>query len=421
MRKSKRIQVQELSDRYRRCAGIDVHKQRLSVCVIGAGEPEAAEAEVREFGTVTQELLRLSQWLRDSGVEMVAMESTGVYWKPVYQVLESEGVPALLANARSVKNVPGKKTDTADCVWLATLLRKGLVRASLVPPAPVRALRDLCRSRRSLVRDRTRVAQRIEKVLEEGNIKLTSVASEVMGVSAQAMMRRLADGDPDPAELAELALGRLRGKLPELRLALAGRLLEHQRFLLGELLEQYEYLSGKIARFEKEIEARLAPFEQATGLVAEMPGFDRLSAATLLAELGFDMKPFPTAEDLCSWAAVCPGNRVTAGKRLSGKTRPGNRWLRSALMQNACAATRRKDSYYAALYQRLRRRMDGKCAMMAVGHAQLGAIWHMVTRNERHRDLGADYFDRLHHEQLKKAALKNLARLGYQVTLQPAA
>ena len=324
MRKGKRVRIEQLEDRYQSCAGIDVHKQSLSVCVIAPGDATTVEAEVRQYGTTTRELLRLSAWLLECGVEATVLESTGVYWKPVWQVLEGEGLEVILANAKAVKNFPGKKTDTEDSVWLATLLRKGLVRANLIPSAEVRALRELCRSRVSLVRDRTRVVQRIDKVLQEANIKLSSVVSDVMGVSAQQMMRRMAAGDTDAARLADLALGRLRSKIPELVPALEGRFVEHQRFLLTELLEQYDYLTAKIGRFEKEAEARLDPFEAQLGRVMEMPGFDRLSAAMVLAEIGFDITAFPSAGHLCSWATVCPGNRETGGKRLSGKTRKGN-------------------------------------------------------------------------------------------------
>lgn len=421
MRQGKRVRIEQLEDRYQSCAGIDVHKQSLSVCVIAPGDAATVEAEVRQYGATTRELLRLSAWLLECGVEATVLESTGVYWKPVWQVLESEGLEVILANAKAVKNFPGKKTDTEDSVWLATLLRKGLVRASLIPSAEVRALRELCRSRVSLVRDRTRVVQRIDKVLQEANIKLSSVVSDVMGVSGQQMMRRMAAGDTDAARLADLALGRLRSKIPELVPALEGRFVEHQRFLLTELLEQYDYLTAKIERFEKEVEARLDPFEAQLGRVVEMPGFDRLSAAMVLAEIGFDITAFPSAGHLCSWAAMCPGNRETGGKRLSGKTRQGNRWLRGVLTQCAWAAVHTRDSYYGALYRRLVPRLGKQAALVAVAHSLLGVIWHLLSNKTSYSDLGADYFERQYAERQRKTALRKLERLGYKVTLEPAA
>ena len=417
----RKIQIQELKDVVERCAGIDVHKKTVSVCVIRGEGSQPAEGEVRQYGTTTRELQDLSNWLKQREVRHIVMESTGVYWKPVWQILESAGFHLLLANAKAVRNMPGKKTDTADCVWLATLLRKGLIQPSFIPPAEIRALRDLCRGRTTLVRERTRMVQRIEKLLEEGNIKLDCVISDLMGVSGRKMLEELAAGETDAEQLAELALGRMRPKIPQLVLALEGHLRPHQIFLLKQWLAHFDELSSRIEKFEQEIEVYVLPFEPVLGALDAAPGVDRLSGATILSEIGVDMRAFPTAAQFCSWATLCPGNQESGGKRGSGRTRKGNRWLRGIMTQSAWAATHVKDSYYRAQYKRLAPRIGKQRALVAVAHSMLTAIWFMLAHNREYAELGADFFDRQNVEGQKRAAVKRLQRLGFTVTLQRAA
>lgn len=419
-RRTNKVDINALVDLYERCAGIDVHKETVTVCVIRPGTDGSAQGEMATYGTTTRELRQLSQWLQECGVTHAVMESTGVYWRPVWQILETGGFRLFLANAKQVRNMPGRKTDQADAVWLATLLRKGLIKGSFIAPPQIRALRDLCRSRASLVHDRTRVVQRIEKVLEEANIKLDTVASDLMGVGPRMMLEELIQGETDTTKIAELALGRMRSKIPQLVGALEGYFRPHQTFLLKQLLSQFDDLYRRIERFEQQIEEYSRPFDKQVARLDSVPGIDRLSAAAILSETGVDMDPFPTPQQFCRWATIAPGNNKTAGKQRSGKIGRGNRWLRGSLTQCAWAATHDKNSYFAAQYHRLLHRGKRR-ALVGVGHSMIAAIWHMLRRDVEYRELGADYFEKQNLEGLKKTYLKKLERLGFKVSLEPVA
>jgi len=419
-RRTNKVDINALVDLYERCAGIDVHKETVTVCVIRPGTDGSAQGEMATYGTTTRELRQLSQWLQECGVTHAVMESTGVYWRPVWQILETGGFRLFLANAKQVRNMPGRKTDQADAVWLATLLRKGLIKGSFIAPPQIRALRDLCRSRASLVHDRTRVVQRIEKVLEEANIKLDTVASDLMGVGPRMMLEELIQGETDTTKIAELALGRMRSKIPQLVGALEGYFRPHQTFLLKQLLSQFDDLCRRIERFEQQIEEYSRPFDKQVARLDSVPGIDRLSAAAILSETGVDMDPFPTPQQFCRWATIAPGNNKTAGKQRSGKIGRGNRWLRGSLTQCAWAATHDKNSSFAAQYRRLLHRGKGR-ALVGVGHSMIAAIWHMLRRDVEYRELGADYFEKQNLEGLKKTYLKKLERLGFKVSLEPVA
>lgn len=329
---------------YRCCAGLDVHKETVTACVRRVDSASRINKEVRTFGTTTAQLLRLLDWLKSEGVEAVAMEATGVFWKPIWNILEGD-LELLLANARHIKNVPGRKTDVKDSEWIAELLQHGLLRASFVPERPQRELRELTRHRSQLVSEQTRVANRIHKTLEDANIKLDTVATDVLGVSGRQMIRALIGGHNDPDGLAELARGRLRNKMPELREALRGHLTAHHRFMLAQLTDHLDYLDRQIAEFSKRIEELMVPFEAAVRRITTIPGVGVRTAQNILSEIGTDMSRFPTAQHLASWTAVCPGNRESAGKRQSGRTNHGNRWLRVALTQAAWAASHSRKTY----------------------------------------------------------------------------
>jgi len=326
------------------CAGLDLHKDTVVVCVRRLADNGRLHKEVRTFGTVTRDLLALSDWLAAEGVTHAAMESTGVYWKPVFNILEGQ-FELLLVNAQHIKQVPGRKTDVKDCEWIAQLLQCGLLKASFIPPQPIRELRELTRQRTQLVGEKTAVANRIQKVLEDANIKLGSVASDVLGVSGRDMLEALIAGEEDPEKLADLARRRLRAKIPELQLALCGRVTDHHRFLLRLLLEHVHHLEGLIAQLSSRIEGVVAPFEEAAARLDTIPGVDRRTAEILIAEVGTDMGPFPTDDHLASWAGMCPGNNESAGKRRTGKTTRGSRWLRTTLVQAAWAASHTKGTY----------------------------------------------------------------------------
>jgi transposase len=375
--------------------------------------------EGRSFGTMTRDLLALRDWLEQAHVTHVAMESTGVFWKPVFNILES-GFTVLLVNARDVKHVPGRKTDVKDSQWLAQLLQCGLLKGSFVPPAPQRDLRELTRHRAQLVGEHTRVANRVHKTLEDANVQLGDVASDILGVSGRAILRALADGQTDPQRLAEMAQGRLREKRFLLRLALEGCLRDHHRFMLRSLLDHLKYLEDQIKRFDRRIEERMGPFEEPRRRIAELPGFGDRTAQNVLAEIGVNMGQFPSAAHLASWAGICPGNHESAGKRKSGKTRKGSRWLRQTLVQAAWAASRTKDSYFRAQYRRLVGRRGKKRALVAVAHSLLVVIYHVLKTRSPYADLGADYFDRLDSKRLTRYHVKRLQALGYQVTLAEA-
>jgi transposase len=405
---------------YPRSAAIDVHKRTAVVTVGWTDERGRRRRETRTYGTATPDIERLRAWLAERGVTHVAMESTGVYWKPLFNLLEPH-VEVVLANAAHVKALPGRKTDVRDSEWLLDLLQHGLIRGSFIPEAPIRALRDLTRYRTSLIEERTREVNRIQKVLEDANIKLASVASEVLGVSGRAMLEALIAGESDPERLAGLARGALRKKHEALVQALDGRVLDHHRFLLHTLLGRVDQLERAIAELSEEIARRLQPYAAAVGLLRTIPGVKGRVAEVVLAEIGPDMARFVDARHLCSWAALCPGNHESAGKRRSGRTRHGNRWLRTALLQAAWAAIKVKDGYFGAQFRRIARRRGEKRAAIAVAHSILAVVYHVLARATAYRDLGAAHFDRLQPAQHARYHARRLAELGYHVTLEPIA
>jgi transposase len=407
-----------------RCAGIDVHKKEVVVGCRIAPSKGAAKIEIRRFGTMTQDLLELSDWLAKSGITHVAMESTGSYWRPVYNVLEGM-FDLTLVNAQHMKNVPGRKTDVKDAEWIADLHAHGLLNASFVPDAEQRGIRDLTRTRSSLVGERARLCNRIQKTLEDANIKLGSVATDVLGVSGRQMLHAMVEGEQDIEKIAQMAHGALRKKIPELRLALKGRVRDVHRFLLRVLLDQVEALDRTIAELNEEIDRVMKdspnPFECARELLVTAPGVGRVTAEAVLAEIGTDMDQFPSASCLASWAGVCPGNHESAGKRLSGRTRPGNAALRPVLIIIAHVAARQKGTYAHALYKRLAPRRGKKRAIVAVAHCLLIAFYHMLKNGVPYIELGADHFDRLNKPKTVHNLTKRLQSLGYQVTLSEVA
>jgi transposase len=403
-----------------RCCGLDVHKETIAACVRLGGRSGHATQQVQTFRTTAADLVVLHDWLAAQGVTHVAMESTGVYWKPVFYALESD-FTCLLVNAAHIKQVPGRKTDVQDCVWIAQLLEHGLLRGSFVPPVPIRELRDLTRYRKALIQDRTRVANRLHKALEDAGVKLASVASDILGVSGRAMLQALAEGTTDPVLLADLARGRLRGKLPALRAALAGRFRPHHGFLVGQLLTHLDYLDEAIATLSAEIESRLSPLADQLTRLDSIPGINRRTAEVIIAEVGVDMSAFPTAAHLASWAALCPGNNESAGKHKSGRTRKGNRWLRTALIEAAAGASRAKDSALQARFRRVLRHRGPQKAVVALAHTLLRIAYHVLANGTVYRELGGDYHDRQHHQRVTRRAIQLLQRQGYRVTLEPAA
>jgi transposase len=404
---------------YRCCCGLDVHKKSITACVLWSEGKKRKEK--RRFGTFTEDLLKLAEWLRECGVTHVAMESTGVYWKPVWNILEGQFTEVLLVNAQHIKAVPGRKTDQKDSEWIAQLLQHGLLKPSFIPPRPTRELRDLTRYRVSLAQECNRVANRIQKVLEDANIKLASVATDALGASGRQMIEALIAGEQDSALLAQMAKGLLRNKIPELKLALEGRVNDHHRFLLNEMLDDLRHIESKMTKVEAQIEGRLRPFEDQVARLCTIPGVDRITAWGLAAEMGLNMEQFPSAAHLASWAGMCPGNFESAGKRLSGRTRKGSRFLRRHLCQAAWAVSTKRDSYLSALFRRLAARRGNKRATMAVGHAILVIAYHLLKREENYRDLGPNYFDQKNPESLRRSLVKRLERIGYTVSLTPVA
>jgi transposase len=403
---------------YARCAGLDVHKATVVGCVRVPG-PQRGErrGEIRTFSTTMAGLLALADWLTAQEVTHVAIESTGVYWRPVYAVLEGL-MTLLLVNARHVKMVPGRKTDVKDCEWLAQLLECGLLRASFVPPRPIRDLRDLTRLRKTLSRERGHHVNRIAKTLELANIKLGCVVTDIMGKTGRAILQLLSVGIDDPDRLAACAEGLLRKKQAALREAVVGRLTPHYAFLLQQHLSLIDALDAHLATLDARIAEAMAPFADAAALVQTMPGVAARAAQAILAETGVDMAAFPTAEEFASWARLCPGNHESAGKRRSTTTGKGATWLRATLQEVAWAAVHTKKSYYRALFYRLKARRGGpEKAIVAVQHAMLVALWHMLKRRVPHQDLGADYFAQRNTERTLRHHVRRLEQLGYQVLL----
>jgi transposase len=404
-----------------RPAALDVHNASVMACVRAPGDGRRRRVEhVAEFQTTVQGLLALRDWLEAHEVEQVAMEATGVYWKPVWAVLEDR-FECVLVNARHVKQVPGRKTDVRDAEWLCQLLEAGLLKPSLVPPKPVRTLRNLTSYRKSQIRDRQREMNRLHKVMQDTGIKLDTVATDMMGKSGRAMLDALVSGTTDPVVLADLARGQLRKKLPALRAALEGRFDSEHVLVVGRILAHIDYLDEAIDELSGAIEEQLGPFAPAVELLCTIPGVGRRAAEVIIAETGGDMTAFPTAKHLASWAGMCPGNDESAGKRRSGKTRKGSKWLSQTLVECAKSANRTKNTYLAAQYARLRARRGPNKATIAVCHSILTAVWHMLSTGETYADPGGDFFARRDPERTRKRLVGQLERLGYTVTLQQAA
>lgn len=401
---------------YDRCAGLDVHKDLVVACVIIAGR-----RETRKFGAMTADLLLMRNWLLEEGCTHAAMESTGPYWKPVVNLLEGSGVEAIVVNAAHIKAVPGRKTDINDAQWIAELLRHGLLRGSFIPDREQRELRELVRYRRSLINERSREINRLQKVLEGANIKLASVATDVLGKSGRAMLESLIAGQHDVEALANLARGRLKSKRAELIRAMDGLMGPHQRFMLAEQLRHIDTINESVSRLDAEIERRMRPFEARLLALDEVTGIGRRGAEELIAEIGVDMSRFPTHRHIASWAKVCPASNESAGKRLSGKTRKGNPWLRSMLVEAAHAAVRAKASYLSAQYHRLAPRRGKKRAALAVAHSILVIAYHMLKDGTAYADLGSTYFDRLARDRIAARAKRRLEALGFEVTIKEAA
>ncbi len=402
---------------YRCCCGLDVHAQTVVACLIKDGKKQT-----RTFATMTDELLVLLDWLSAEGCTHVAIESTGVYWKPVFNLLEGV-LEVVLVNARHVKAVPGRKTDVRDCEWLADLLRHGLLKASFIPPLEIRELRELTRYRQTLVREQASVANRVQRIIESGNIKLGQVASNALGVSGRLMLRALCEGETDGAKLAALARGQLKKKESELQRALTGRLSPAQRFVLRELLDRYDELEAAFSRASEQLKREVAkcddPFvSEAVELLQTIPGVGLRVAEVIVSEIGVDMRRFPSDGHLASWAGVCPGSNESGGKRRSGRTTKGSIYLRNALVQAAWAATHTKETYLAAQYKRLVKHKGKNRALVAVGHSILVIIYHVLLRKESYGELGGDYFDKRNVEVQRNRLVRQLERLGMKVTLE---
>lgn len=404
----------------RSCAGLDVHKDSVEACVRRTSAGGKVEHEVRHWGTTTRELVEMADWLSSMGVTHVAMESTGVYWKPIFNILEAR-FEVLLANAHHLKNVPGRKTDIKDCQWIAQLLQHGLLKGSFIPSRPQRELRDLTRQRTQLVDEASRISNRIQKVLEDANVKLGSVASNVVGASGRLMLEAIVAGQHDPAQLADLAKRRLRAKIPQLEQALYGKLTEHHRWMLKLLLDQLQATEQFIARLDERIAELTRPQRPVLERLDAIPGVDRRVAEVLLAEIGPDVTPFPSDAHLASWAGICPGNNESAGKKRSGKTTKGSRWLRQSLVQAAWAASHKKDSYFQAHARNLMHRRGRKRGLVAVAHSLLTVIYHMLKEGTTYRDLGPQFLDRIRSTQLVRFHVRRLKALGLDVTLTPEA
>lgn len=403
---------------YPNCAGLDVHKKFVTVCRLTVDRQSVVQKELREYSTMTADLQAMADWLAEGSVTHVAMESTGVYWQPINNILEGH-FEVFLVNAQAVKRMPGRKTDLKDAEWLATLMQHGLLQRCFIPERQQRELRELARYRLSLVQERSRFANRLQKVLEDTNIKLSAVATDMQGVSAQAMLRALIQGETDPSVLAGMAKGRMRKKQNELARALVGKLTEHHRFMLSQLLDQLDVLDQQIAKIEGRIEEQLAQmplFQSAVTLLDTLPGVDRQLAITIVAEIGVDMSRFPSDRHITAWAGVAPGNNETGGKQRSGKTRKGNKYLRRALVLAAWGAVRSRANYLRSMYYRLAAHRGKPRAAMAVGRTILQAAYHMLLRGEPYNELGTDYLDQLDRERTAKRLLKRLDSLGYDIS-----
>lgn len=406
---------------YNCCCGMDVHRSVIKANLRRTGVKGHPDLdEVRKFGTMTRDLLALGDWLKEAGCTHVAMESTGVFWKPVFNVLGSD-FDIILVNARHYKSVPGHKTDARDCRWIGELLQHGLLKASFIPPQPIRELRDLTRHRRRLVQEKSSVVNRIHKTLQDANVKLSSVITDIMGKSGQEMLVQLIQGEVDAAKIAECARGRMKSKKEELVFALEGKVTAHHRFMFSKHLKQIRFLEELIEEFDQQVEAHVKSqgedFFTLIPLLATIPGVDTRTAEEVLAEIGADMNQFPNEDHLSSWAGVCPGNNETAGKRKSGKTTKGSHWLRATLGEIAWAASRTKRTYLSIHYKRIARRRNKKKAIVALGHKMLVIMYHMIKNRLPYKELGDTHFDNMDKEKLKKRMVKQLERLGYKVEL----
>lgn len=404
---------------YERCAGLDVHQKSVMACLIIPAANGGRRKERQTFSTMTADLVRLRDWLTERQCSQVAMESTGVFWRPVFNILEGY-VEVMVVNAQHIKAVPGRKTDLKDAEWIADLLQHGLLRPSFIPPAWQRIVRELTRSRTSLSQERSRVIARLQKGLEDANIKLAAVASDLMGKSAQQMLQALLDGEATPEAMANFARGRMRSKREVLVQALTGHLQAHHRFLLAEHLKHLSELQEGIARLSAQIAEHLQPYETLLARLETIPGIKRRLAEIIVSEIGTDMSRFPSAQHLASWAGICPGNHESGGKRLSGKTRKGSQWLRTALVEAAHAASHCKDSYLSAQYHRLAFRRGKKRAAVALAHTLLIIVYHMLAHQEDYQELGGTYFDQLDRDKKEKSLVRQLERLGFEVALTPA-
>lgn len=404
---------------HRQCCGLDVHKKMIAACLLTEDAVGNSVVEKRLFGTMTRELHALAQWLCAAQVTAVAMEATGVYWMPVWNVLEHHGLQLLLINPEHYKAVRGRKTDLKDGTRIAELLQDGRLEGSYVPPVAIRVLRDLTRYRIKLVQYQSALANRIQKLLEQCNIKLASVASDALGVSAMAMLRALAQGETDAVRMADMAKKQLRKKIPQLQLALEGCVLPHHRLLLREMIEDLDHVGAKITRIEETIEQQMRPFQSAVNRWLTVPGIKHRLAWTLVAEIGPTVEAFPSAADLVSWAGVCPGNNQTGGKRKSGTTRAGNPWLRRALCEGAWAASKSKGTYLQAQFRRLAALRGPKRALIAVANSILTAGYYMLHRATTYQDLGPDYFDKRNTIRATHRLVKRLEALGHRVILEP--
>lgn len=403
---------------YPRCGGLDVHKDEVVACARIA-EGQKVEREVRRFGTTTRELLRLLDWLRGRGVTHVAMESTGVYWKPVWHVLEGQ-FEMVLGNAKEMRNVPGRKTDQNDATWIADLQAHGLIRNSYIPPEPVQELRDLTRTRKQLVRERAQHVQRIQKVLEDANVKLSSVLTDVMGLSGRMILQAIVRGEDDPTKLARLAHPQVKASRDKLAEALQGRVRDHHRYMIRLHLDQIESLEAALGSLEARLDSALSPFREQIKRLCTMPGVSETVAAVIVAECGADVTAFPTAGHLVAWAGLSPQQNETAGKRKSTRTKR-QRWLKTTLVQAAHAAVKKRDSYLRSKYYRIRARRGGKKAIVAVAASMLNAAYHMMDRGVDYEDLGPDYYDCFDRKRATKRLVRRLQGLGYEVDLKAAA
>lgn len=404
---------------YARCCGLDVHKKSVVACALISQPDGSVERHLRTFGTITADLLKLADWLSDLQVTHVAMESTGVYWRPVFNVLEDDGRTLVLVNPQHMRAVPGKKTDVKNAEWLADLLRHGLLRASFIPPAPIRAIRELTRYRKTLVQERSDETNRLHKTLEGANLKLAGVATDVLGLSGRAMLSALLQGERDPEVLADLAQGRLRAKLPQLRQALDGRVKPQHLVLIEHILAHIDFLSQAIAEVQIAIEGCLPPFEEALQLLQTIPSVKPIAAAAILAEIGPDMSRFPTAGHLASWAGLCPSNKESAGKRMKAPMNHGNVWLRAIMGEVAWASVRSRATYFHAEFHRLARRRGAKKGAGAVAHSLLIVIYHVLRNHKPYAELGVDYFSKIDTARLELHHVRRLEQMGYKVVLTP--